>query len=327
MKILIAEDEPVSRRMLQGVLTRWGYDVVSVEDGNAAWEQLNAADAPRIALLDWMMPGLNGIDVCRKMRRHRPEPYTYILLLTANDAKEGVVEGLESGADDYLTKPFHFEELKARLRVGLRLLELEDTLVQAREAMRFKATHDTLTEVWNRGAILEMLDREINRSRREGPSLGVLIGDLDHFKAVNDTYGHLVGDAVLQEVTKRMQSGVRLYDAVGRYGGEEFLVLLPGCYAAATTGKADQLRNAIVQWPIETPVGPLHVTMSFGGVATANWPLDTANQILQMADAGLYHAKEEGRNRAVMASAADHEEAHSPSPETGTMLNFEPQGR
>ena len=230
--------------MLQGLLTKWGYDVVSVEDGNAAWERLNAADAPRIALLDWMMPGQNGIDVCRKMRRHRPEPYTYILLLTAKDATESVVEGLESGADDYLTKPFHFEELKARLRVGLRLLELEDTLVQAREAMRFKAARDTLTGVWNRGAILEMLDREINRSQREGPSLGVLIGDLDHFKAVNDTYGHLVGDAVLQEVTKRMQSNVRSYDAVGRYGGEEFLVLLPGCDAAATTGKADQPRRS-----------------------------------------------------------------------------------
>jgi two-component system cell cycle response regulator len=313
MKILIAEDEPVSRRMLQGVLTKWGYDVVSVEDGNAAWERLNAADAPRIALLDWMMPGQNGIDVCRKMRRHRPEPYTYILLLTAKNAKESVVEGLESGADDYLTKPFHFEELKARLRVGLRLLELEDTLVQAREAMRFKATHDTLTGVWNRGAILEMLDREINRSRREGPSLGVLIGDLDHFKVVNDTYGHLAGDSVLREVTKRIQAAIRLYDAVGRYGGEEFLVLLPGCDGAATMDKAEQLRTAIVQRPIETPAGPLRVTMSFGAVATVNWPLDTANQILQMADAALYRAKQEGRNRAVMAGAADHEESHQPS--------------
>ena len=309
MKILIAEDEPVSRRMLQGVLTRWGYEVISVEDGNAAWERLNTADAPRIALLDWMMPGQNGIDVCREMRRHRPEPYTYILLLTAKDAKESVVEGLESGADDYLTKPFHFEELKARLRVGLRLLELEDTLVQAREAMRFKATHDALTRVWNRGAILEMLDREINRSQREGLSLGILIGDLDHFKAVNDTHGHLAGDSVLQEVTRRIQAAIRLYDAVGRYGGEEFLILLPGCDAAATMDKAEQLRNAIVQRPIETPAGLLRVTISLGAVSTANWPLDTASQILHMADAALYHAKQEGRNRVVMANTADHEEA------------------
>ncbi len=313
MRILIADDEPVSRRILQGLLVKWGYAVVSVEDGNTAWEHLKAPDAPRMALLDWMMPGLNGVDVCREMRRHRPEPYTYILLLTAKDAKESVVEGLESGADDYLTKPFHPQELKARIRVGLRLLELEDSLVQAREAMRFKATHDILTGVWNRGAILETLDREISRSRREGSSLGVLIVDLDHFKPVNDNYGHLAGDDVLREVTKRMHSEIRPYDALGRYGGEEFLILLPGCGAPETAEKAERLRKAVFQQPIETQAGPLEVTISLGGVATLDWPVDVANQILQMADAALYHAKEEGRNRSAMASAADHEDVHRPA--------------
>ncbi len=313
MKILIADDESVSRRMLQGLLTKWGYEVVSAEDGKAAWEQLNIPDAPRIALLDWMMPGRNGVDVCREMRAHRPEPYTYILLLTAKDAKESVVEGLESGADDYLTKPFHPQELKARLRVGIRLLNLEDTLVQAREAMRFKATHDALTGIWNRGTILETLEREVNRSRREGASLGVVIGDLDHFKSVNDTYGHLAGDDVLREATRRMQASVRSYDAVGRYGGEEFLVLLPGCGAPETTDKAEQLRAAIAQQPIETPSGPLRITMSLGGVATANWPDDNANQVLLMADAALYRGKEEGRNRVVMAGPADRMETRQPS--------------
>jgi diguanylate cyclase (GGDEF)-like protein len=313
MKILIADDEPVSRRMLQGLLVKWGYEVISAEDGNAAWEHLKASDAPRMALLDWMMPGQNAVDVCREMRRHRPEPYTYILLLTANDAKESVVEGLESGADDYLTKPFHPQELKARISVGLRLLELEDKLVQAREAMRFKATHDMLTGVWNRGTILETLDREISRSRREGLSLGVLIGDLDHFKSVNDTYGHIAGDAVLREITKRMQYDVRPYDAVGRYGGEEFLILLPGCDSTQTADKADRLRRVIAQEPVDTSAGLLNITMSLGGVATKDWPSDTANQILQMADTALYHAKEAGRNRVVMASAADREEMHGPS--------------
>jgi two-component system cell cycle response regulator len=312
MRILIADDEPVSRRMLQGLLRKWGYEVLSAEDGNAAWEQLNSTDAPRLALLDWMMPGRNGVDVCRELRTHRPDPYTYILLLTAKDAKESVVEGLESGADDYLTKPFHPQELKARLRVGIRLLELEDNLVQAREAMRFKATHDALTGVWNRGFILDMLDREVNRSRRESTALGILMGDLDHFKSVNDTYGHLAGDSVLLEATRRMQACVRSYDAVGRYGGEEFLVILPGCDAAAIADKAEQLRTAICQQPIETPSGPLLVTMSLGGVAAANWPDKKPNQILQMADAALYRAKEEGRNRTVMASEAEHEEAHHP---------------
>jgi diguanylate cyclase (GGDEF)-like protein len=315
MKILVADDEQVSRRMLEMLLRKWGYEVVSVEDGNAAWEQLHMPDAPRLALLDWMMPGRNGIDVCKGLRQSRPEPYIYMLLLTAKDAKESVVEGLESGADDYLTKPFHPQELKARLRVGIRLLELEDNLVQARESMRFKATHDALTGVWNRGSILEMLDREINRSRREGTALGILMGDLDHFKSVNDAYGHLAGDSVLVEASRRMQFSVRPYDAVGRYGGEEFLVILPGCDAGATADKAEQLRAAISQLPIVTPSGPLRVTMSLGALATANWPDENVNQILQMTDAALYRAKEEGRNRTVMAGEAEREEAHHPSVE------------
>lgn len=313
MKILIADDEPVSRRVLHSLLEKWGFQVLSAEDGNGAWEALRLADAPRMALLDWMMPGQNGVDVCRALRKQRPQPYTYILLLTAKDAKESVVEGLESGADDYITKPFNPQELKARIRVGLRVLELEDNLVQAREAMRFKATHDTLTGVWNRGAILETLDREISRSRRERLPLGVLIVDLDHFKSINDAYGHLTGDTVLREVTRRMQTGVRPYDAVGRYGGEEFLVLLPGCDGSQTREKAERLRESIAQVPVHTPTGPLKITMSIGAVAAADWPHETANRILQMADSALYRAKEGGRNRTVMAGAAEQEEASANS--------------
>jgi two-component system cell cycle response regulator len=310
MRILIADDESVSRRMLQGMLEKWGYEVIAVQDGDEAWGKLKLPEAPRIALLDWMMPGQNGVDVCRTLRKQRPEPYTYILLLTAKDAKESVVEGLESGADDYLTKPFNPQELKARIRVGLRLLELEDNLVQAREMMRFKATHDTLTGVWNRGAILETMEREVWRSRREGISLGVLMLDLDHFKSVNDNYGHLAGDAVLREITKRMQSDVRPYDAVGRYGGEEFLVLLPGCNREVTMSTAERIRKIICVAPIETATGSLKMTTSIGAVATGDWPQNSPSQILQMADSALYRAKEEGRDRTVVAGDAENEEAH-----------------
>jgi diguanylate cyclase (GGDEF)-like protein len=313
MKILIADDEPMSRRILEVLLIKWGYEVIVTTDGDAAWETLRLPDAPRMALLDWMMPGQNGLEVCRSLRRTRPEPYTYLLLLTAKDAKESVVEGLEAGADDYLTKPFHPQELKARIRVGLRLLDLEDSLVQAREAMRYKATHDTLTGVWNRGSILEMLEREVWRARREGVSLGVLIADLDHFKSVNDTYGHQAGDAVLREVTRRMQAVVRPYDAIGRHGGEEFLVLLPGCNGAETLEKAERMREAIVRDPVLTEAGLLKVTMSVGAVATADWPGDSATQLLHMADAALYRAKADGRNRTLVAGSAEHQEAHRPA--------------
>jgi two-component system cell cycle response regulator len=310
MKILIADDEPVSRRMLQGMLEKWGYDVIAVQDGDEAWALLKLPDAPRLALLDWMMPGQNGVEVCSSLRKQRPEPYTYILLLTAKDAKESVVEGLESGADDYLTKPFNPQELKARIRVGLRLLELEDNLVQAREMMRFKAMHDALTGVWNRGAILETMEREVWRSRREGISLGVLILDLDHFKSVNDNYGHLTGDAVLREVTKRMHTDVRPYDAVGRYGGEEFLVLLPGCNRDVTRATAERIRNIVSISPVETATGSLKITTSIGAVATGDWPQNTPSQILQMADSALYRAKQEGRDRTIMAGDSENEEAH-----------------
>jgi two-component system cell cycle response regulator len=309
MKILIADDDPISHEMLRSFLVQWGYDVVTAEDGNAAWEHLQSPHAPRMALLNWMMPGRNGIDVCREMRRQRPEPYTYILLFTAKDAKESFIEGLESGADDCLTKPFHPQELRARIRVGLRLLNLEDNFVQTREAMQFKATHDALTGVWNCGAILETLDQEIGRSRREGASLGVLIAGLDQFQSVNDTHGHSAEDCVLREATQRLRANVRLYDAVGRYAGTQIPILLPGCNRSETENKAERLREAILQQSVETESGPLKITMSMGGVATGDWPEYTASQILRLADLALDRAKEEGKNRTVIAGAAEQEQA------------------
>lgn len=305
MKILIADDDRVTRRMVGGLLHKWGYEIVMVEDGNAALECLTGAIAPQLALLDWMMPGLDGLQLCREIRRIRPEPYTYIVLLTARDAKDSVVEGLEAGADDYLTKPFHALELKARLRVGIRLLNLEDNLVQARELMRFKATHDVLTGVGNRGAVLDTLERELARSRRERTPLGMLIADLDHFKSVNDTKGHLVGDEVLRECARRMRSVIRSYDSIGRYGGEEFLFLLPGCNRTATQEAAERVRKIIDESPIPTAAGALHITTSVGGASSEDWPRADSNALLRAADAALYRAKHAGRNRTVMRGPDD----------------------
>jgi diguanylate cyclase (GGDEF)-like protein len=301
MKILVADDELISRRMLQALLTTWGYDVVPVEDGNAAFDLLKAPNAPRVGLLDWVMPGKNGVDVCRAIRRDRPEPYTYMLLLTAKDAKENIVEGLESGADDYLIKPWDPDELRARLRTGQRILQLEDRLVEAHETMRFKATHDHLTFLLNRGAIMDLLERELVRTFREKGCTIVLLSDLDHFKNVNDTYGHLVGDEVLQETARRLLGSVRSYDFVGRYGGEEFLMVLNNCDTSKAMLRAEELRKAVANRPIQTSRGPLSATMSIGVLSSRDWDQLNAAEILCEVDAALYRAKASGRNRSELA--------------------------
>ena len=305
MKILIADDDPVSSRLLDRLLVKWGYEVIAAHDGSEAWEVLQAENAPRVALLDWIMPGIDGLEICRRVRARSAQPYVYIMLLTANDKVGNLVEGLESGADDYLTKPFHPQELRARLRVGLRMLDLESRLVEARESLRFKASHDSLTTIWNRGAIIEMLERELSRARRDGSSVGILLADIDHFKRVNDTRGHLVGDEVLRAVTGRLKGEVRSYDSVGRYGGEEFLIVLPGCDNPKLTTKAERLVKVVECSSIGTSTGTVAVTISIGGIASGDCPHADVNKLLLAADTALYRAKVSGRNRSEMALLSD----------------------
>ncbi len=305
MKVLIAEDERVSCRLLETFLRKWGYEVVVAENGAEAWEILQAEDAPRLALLDWIMPSIDGVELCRRVRKRVAQPYIYILLLTAKDDKCEVIEGLESGADDYLTKPFHPQELKARLRVGKRVLELEDNLVAAREGLQFKATHDPLTGLWNHSAILDVLGRELSRARRAAGSVGVLLADLDLFKSINDAHGHLVGDEVLREIARRMVASMRVYDSVGRYGGEEFLVIAPGCDASNARASGERLRAAIEVRPVSTSEGPIQITLSLGAVSSSAWREDDADALLRAADAALYRAKNAGRNRVELAAPGE----------------------
>ena len=302
MRILIAEDEMMSRKMLQKTLERAGYEVTVVENGRQAADQLCPADGPRLALLDWVMPELDGPGVCREVRKRKAPSYVYLVLLTSKESKEDVVAGLKSGADDYLTKPFDPEELKARLRTGQRILSLEDRLVEAREEMRFQATHDTLTTLWNRGVIVDLLRRELARSRRERVSTSILMCDLDHFKSVNDNYGHLAGDDILKETAKRLLASVRSYDFVGRYGGEEFLVVLNNCNPAYAFARAEEIRKGIAQRSMPSSSGPVSITMSLGLLLSQEWGCRPVEDLLQEADAALYAAKAAGRNCVKVAS-------------------------
>lgn len=296
MKILIADDEALSRRLLEKTLERAGYDVIAVEDGKQALEHLRQPDGPRLALLDWVMPELDGPAVCRAVRKRTEQTYVYMVLLTSKGSKEETVLGLESGADDYLTKPFNAEELRARLRVGERILLLEDRLVEARENMRFRATHDPLTSLLNRGAVLDLLGRELNRSHRENKSTAILLADLDHFKRVNDTMGHVVGDEVLMEVANRLLAAVRSYDFVGRYGGEEFLVVLNSCDPTYAPGRAEEIRKSVSIRPIQTAKGSVTVTLSLGILQSVDWGQQRVEELLHEADMALYEAKSAGRD-------------------------------
>lgn len=298
MKILVADDEPLSLRMMERVLQQSGYEVVTVTDGRQAASALCSAGGPRLALIDWMMPELDGPSVCREVRSRHDGLYVYILLLTSKQSSEDVVKGLEAGADDYLTKPYHPAELKARLHTGRRILQLEDKLVEAREEMRYKATHDSLTSLWDRGAILALLRSELSRSVREHAPVSLLLCDIDHFKRINDTYGHPTGDEVLREVAKRLLVAVRPSDGVGRYGGEEFLIVLSGCGADTLPERAEQVRRAICGSPFSTKSDVIPVSLSIGAVAIEGWEKSfPIEPYLKQADKALYSAKASGRDR------------------------------
>lgn len=297
MRILIAEDSLVQRQILKGVLEEWGYEVVCTADGKEAWNLLQDEDAPQLALLDWIMPEMDGAQVCQKVRERGSEPYTYLILITSLDDKADTVAGLDAGADDYLTKPYDAGELRARLRAGERILELQQQLIDAREELRRQALHDPLTGIFNRGAVIDALEREFARSQRTSSSVAVILSDLDHFKTINDTHGHPVGDAVLIEAARRMSQAVRPYDVVGRYGGEEFMTVAPGCNATQARVVAEQQRVLVGKEPIFLGGITIPVTISLGIASSVEFPNASVDDLIAAADAALYRAKRKGRNQ------------------------------
>lgn len=303
MKILIADDDLTTRRKLEDFLLSWNYEVVVAGDGEEAWRALQAEDAPRLAILDWMMPGKDGLKVCEEVRKATAESYVYIILLTVRDRKEDIVQGLEAGADDYLTKPYDVHELKARLRTGRRILALQEALLSARDALRFQATLDPLTGLWNRSAMLAALKRELARAERQNTSLSVLMVDLDHFNRINESHGHFTGDSVLRDTAQRIQSVTRIFDTVGRYGGEEFMIISTGYDASKASGQAERIMAAISEEVMDISEGIIQLSASVG-VATSNNPKEASpNSLLLAADLALSRAKALGGNRVEVARA------------------------
>lgn len=302
MKILIADDDAISCRVMERMLEQAGYEILVANNGRDAMEKLLSENGPRLALLDWMMPELDGTQVCREVRKNPERPYIYMIVLTARNSRDDLLKGLEAGADDYLTKPCNPDELKARLRTGMRILLLEDRLVEAREAMRFEATHDALTSLWNRRTILAHLQSDLDRLKNEQIPTSVLLCDVDYFKRINDTLGHLAGDTVLKEMALRLHRKIRPEDAVGRYGGEEFLVILRGCGSEEIDRRAAELCNAIGESSFDVGRHNLKITLSAGALAVdRRTEIPKPEEVLGRVDEALYRAKERGRNCVVKA--------------------------
>jgi two-component system, cell cycle response regulator len=298
MQILVVEDSAVYRKLIGDHLKGWGFGVTLAGTGAEAWKILESSDSPKLVLLDWVLPDLDGIDLCRRIRQvGLSGPYVYVILLTSNEGRQNMLDALQAGADDYVVKPFDELELKARLLVGKRILDLQEELVAARESMRHAATHDSLTGLMNRGEILLMLERELERARREHKPVGVVLGDIDHFKNVNDTLGHLFGDEALREIGRRLRVQLRVYDGVGRYGGEEFLMVLPNCDLPDAVLRAEELREIIGRTPVLCSGVERPITMSMGVTVSICEGKNEVEVLLNQADTSLYAAKEKGRNR------------------------------
>jgi two-component system cell cycle response regulator len=300
INILIAEDDMVIRKVIQKNTASPDYNVFTASDGDEA-SRILREQVVHIAILDWMLPGTEGIELCRKIRTEKNIHYSYIILLTSKADPDDLIEGFRAGADDYIKKPFNSLELQARIKTGKRIIELQTELLATQEKLRIQATHDGLTKMLNRNSIFEILESEFERSGRGKSSLGMIMADIDHFKKINDTYGHQAGDMVLKKVAHILKKSIRRYDRVGRYGGEEFLILLPDCDANTIEKIAERLREKISQEDYLFNDQVINVTISMGLSVSKGGAFSSPEAMITVTDTALYEAKRNGRNRWIMA--------------------------
>ena len=305
MKVLLADDDSITRAILVRQLQKWGYEVILETDGARALDTLARQRDIRLCILDWMMPGLSGLEICRSLRQSGDEPYVYAILLTKTEMAD-IVAGLEAGADDYLTKPCNPFELEVRLRSGRRIVELQESLIAAREQLRVEATHDALTTLLNRKAALDALTRELRRAERHKDCVSVIMLDIDHFKSINDTYGHAAGDEVLRAVARRTRGALRTYDICGRLGGEEFVVVVSCADGKGGVGAAERARRVLEGTRVEVGKNKLSITASLGVACSTSGVSMNADDLIRAADSALYRAKRAGRNRVIVAERAEY---------------------
>lgn len=316
-RVLIVDDEPTDLRLLHKHLELAGYEVLTATDGLEAMKILHA-EGPQLVITDWMMPEMDGIEFCRAVRCSELVGIVYIIILTAHSDKDRLVEAFQAGADDFLSKPFHRQELSARVKAGMRIVSLESELAMERRALHKTnaeltvlnsqldrlATTDALTGLFNRRVAVQKLDELWEAAVRYDQPLACILLDIDHFKRFNDTHGHDVGDAVLRHVASALRQHTRGCDPLCRIGGEEFLVLCPSTTAAEASNGAERLRRAVESSALTCDGVKLAVTMS-AGVSERNSTTAGSGELLKSADTALYAAKQAGRNRVVVASSAD----------------------
>ena len=302
MKVLIAEDEPTGNLLLKSMVFRWGFDIVTAFDGTEALKRLQEEDAPQIVILDWVMPGIDGLEVCRRIREMEKgkDRYTYVIMLTGRGDTEDIVTGIDAGADDYVVKPFNQEELRARLRTGQRNIELQMALRAANNKLQIISRLDPLTGALSRSAILDDLDLAMYRSRRGKKILTIALIDIDDLKEMNERHGRSAGDKVLQESVRRISACLRRTDNFGRYGGDEFLVILLGANNSAGMEICHRIQSIIGEKEIVLHDHSISVTVS---QSLAVWDGEAdIEKFISSAEQTLLTTKANGRNRVEKAS-------------------------
>jgi two-component system cell cycle response regulator len=331
LKVLIAEDDAISRTILRKAVEKFGHECLTAEDGEKAWELFRSTPEVDVVISDWMMPGLDGPEFCRRVRMTNSGWYTFFIFLTALGDKAHLLEGMRAGADDYLAKPLDREQLQMRLIAASRVNELHRKLAEQRAELErlngelFEMSRlDPLTGLGNRLRLREDLETLGARVERYGHTYCALLCDIDFFKPYNDSYGHLAGDEVLERLARLISENLRAGDMAYRYGGEEFLIILPEQSLESATVAAERLRRSVEELviPHEAKTPPGVVTISVGLAALPAGKSKPIDEMLKEADAALYDAKEAGRNRVVAYDAVG-SEGHLVA-EPGELLADEP---